>query len=186
MLPIILAIKNEAERNFVAELYETHSKSMFLTANKILNHEQDSWDCVHDTIAELIEHFEIFVTLSEAHQINYLHLCCYYNAIDCYRAKKKQNKYEFSSNSPEYEKEMDIPDSSSPLHIEFTAKETLGRVMRVVEDMGEHYKHILYFKYIYRYSDEQGAARLGITVNHYRVRVSRIKKKLYEAFGKEW
>ena len=185
MLPIILAIKDENERNYVAEIYETHKKSLYLTANNILHHDADSWNCVQDVVVELIDHFEAFANMSEIHKINYLHLCCKCIAINYYNEKKRQNWHEISARVCEEEKDFDIPDPFVDVTREYASKETLDRVLRIVEAMGEEYVQTLYFKYVYHYTDQHSATMLGVSVSNFRVRLTRIRKRLKMHFGKE-
>ena len=105
--------------------------------------------------------------------------------INYYNEKKRQNWYEISARVCEEEKDFDIPDPFVDVTREYASKETLDRVLRIVEAMGEEYVQTLYFKYVYHYTDQHSATMLGVSVSNFRVRLTRIRKRLKMHFGKE-
>ena len=48
MLPIIAAINDESDRDFVEDIYNKYGKKMYLVAFGVLKKKVDAEDCVHE------------------------------------------------------------------------------------------------------------------------------------------
>ena len=70
MLPIIAAINDESDRDFVEDIYNKYGKKMYLIAFGVLKKKMDAEDCVHDVIKIIINNIERFRNADYNHLIN--------------------------------------------------------------------------------------------------------------------
>lgn len=82
ILPIILAIRDEDDRNFVAEVYTKHTKQLQAVAKYYLENKLDVEDCVQDVFIVLIDRVEDFRYWDELRQLGFLTKSCRFIAIN--------------------------------------------------------------------------------------------------------
>ena len=70
MLPIILAISDEGDRNFVGDIYNRYGKQMYIIAFDILKKKENAEDCVHDVIKIIINNIKRFRSADYEYLIN--------------------------------------------------------------------------------------------------------------------
>ena len=75
MLPIIAAINDESDRDFVEDIYNKYGKKMYLVAFGVLKKKVDAEDCVHDVIKIIINNIERFRNADYNHLINLIVKC---------------------------------------------------------------------------------------------------------------
>lgn len=75
MLPIILAISDEGDRNFVGDIYSRYGKQMYIIAFDILKKKENAEDCVHDVIKIIINNIERFRSADYEYLINLIAKC---------------------------------------------------------------------------------------------------------------
>lgn len=84
MLPIIVAINDESDRDFVEDIYNKYGKKMYLVAFGVLKKKVDAEDCVHDVIKIIIDNIERFRNADYNHLINLIVKCTRNDAINKY------------------------------------------------------------------------------------------------------
>ncbi len=188
MLPIILAIRDEDDRNYVENVYLEQGKKLYKIACTYLNHRQDSEDCVHDVIVALINKLEEYREWDRLHQINFLCKCCRCIAINKYNKKVNRNSLETSITYEDENneiKDIDIPDDSPDVQNIIISEENIKRISDILEDMDPMYGDILYLKSFLGMKNIEIAKMLKINVNLVNVRVVRARKILMERYGAE-
>lgn len=185
MLPIILAIRDEEDRNFVSGIYEDYGKQLYKTAFSILNSNEDAEDCVHDVIVALIDNLEKIRTFESNHQIKYIIKCCRNIALNRYRANSVKSSSEFSTSYSEEEGEMDIPDDNSDVALLVVDAENNKRLITLIQDLPEIYSDALYFRFYIGMTNGEIAKMLGITIHAVEIRVSKAEAMLRKMKGDE-
>ena len=94
MLPIIVAINDESDRDFVEDIYNKYGKKMYLVAFGVLKKKMDAEDCVHDVIKIIINNIERFRNADYNHLINLIVKCTRNDAINKYNKEKKKREIE--------------------------------------------------------------------------------------------
>lgn len=185
MLPIILAIRDEQERNYVAAIYEKHKEKLFVTANNILKNEQDAYDCVEDVVIILIDYLQAFQEWEEGRQNGFLLKCCKNLAKGKYNKRSRQNKYEFSITDPETREDIEIEDKDSDIQRVMLEKEVSNLINKCIKSMKPQYQDLLILKYYYGMKNIDIAKIFGETNNNINLRIKRAKDKLRELLIKE-
>lgn len=179
MLPIILAIRDENDRDFVAEIFDVYEKKLYLKAFNILHNREDSEDCLQDVIVAVVDHLEKIKTMSAKRQKCYIETICRNRAIDMYNKKKQKWEYESSLYTKD-DKIIDIIDEKAFVDELLVNDENVERLFKITEDLDDVSKDIVYFKHWLQLSNAEIAKSLGITINNLNVRYHRVRNKLRE------
>lgn len=173
VIAIIMAIKDENERNFIEELYIKHNKymwkyAMYLTKNK-------------DEADELLQiSFEKIIRCIDAvKKIN----CC---KMDSYMVSIVRNSYNTMMLKKYKEKEsLEYIDSDelSDLDAYDDYESVLERssssdILVALENMPDKYKMVLKLKYVYEFDDDQIAKTIGVQTNSVRMYKTRALRML--------
>lgn len=117
MLPIISAISNEGDRNFVGDIYNRYGKQMYIIAFDILKKKEDDEECAHDVFVKIIDKLD---RLKNAHQddnlMKLLVIAFRNTALDRYEKNKRLASSQFSRTAFDVDGEsstIDIPDFAS-------------------------------------------------------------------------
>lgn len=192
MLPIILAINNDEERNFVEEIYTQYGKRIYMVALNILKHSEDAEDCLQDVIRIIIDHLEIFRAMDREGLIKLLVTCTRNAALDIYR--KNKIKYFYEEKTKRYsddEMESDngrmenIPDEEALADSILISSENQKRIAAMIEELEPIYRDILFLRYRYAMKNQEIAKILNISENAVKVRYHRARKILLEKRGRE-
>lgn len=189
MLDIIMSIENEEDRSFMETLYYDYSKKMYLVAMDVLNNHHDAQDCVHNTIARIIDSIERYKQAQEGNYlIKLIVIATRNNAINMYNEIKRRNKSVFSTTVYDDETEkweiMDIPDETNDVQKLIINEETVRMLHELINKLDYIYRDVIVLMQM-GYSYEAIADVLGITVETARKRYSRAKAKLREMGGKD-
>lgn len=185
MLPIILAIRDERDRNYVADIYEKHKKKLFVAANDILKNEEDAYDCVQDVVLILIDYLQSFQEWDEGRQKGFLLVCCKNLAKRSYNKRTRQNKYEFSTTDPETRADIDVEDKDSDIQELLLREATSKLITKCIKSMPPKYGDLLLFKYYFGMKNIDIAKMLGEPNNTINSRIMRAKAELKELLIKE-
>lgn len=189
MLEIIMSIENEEDRSFMETLYYDYSEKMYLVALDILNNHHDAQDCVHNTIARIIDSIERYKQAQQGkYLIKLIVIATRNNAINMYNEIKKRNKRVFSTTMYDDETDnweiMDIPDDTNDVQRLVINEETCRMLHDLINKLDLIYRDVVVLMQM-GYSYEAIADILGITVETARKRYSRAKAKLREMGGKD-
>ena len=180
MLPIILAIRDENDRDFVKSIYLKYGKQLVYEARKKIQNEIDVEDCVQDVIVILIDKLQMFREMTEMHQKNFLRKCCRSIAINKYNRDKSRSERELliiNDDSVFFE----AVDESENILADIISRENVEKLTELIENMDPKYGDILYLKYFLGYDLMQIAKMLDISYELVKARISRAKKLLEKA-----
>ena len=191
MLPIILAINNEDDRNFVETIYVQYGKKIYKTAFKILNNAEDSEDCLHDVIKIIIDHLDIFQSTKGESLIKLLVTCTRNAALNIYR-KNKMKRINEGKRKPYTDDETNdyidiesIPDEDTFSERILINEESRKRISEMIAELDPIYRDVLYLRYQYSMKNPDIAQLLNVSENVVKVRYHRAKKILLQKRGKE-
>lgn len=193
MLPIILAINNEDDRNFVEKVYAQYGKKIYKVAYKILNNTEDAEDCLHDVIKNIIDHLGMFQAVEGESFIKLLVTCTRNTALDIYRKNKKKHINE-GKRKPSADDEIDndkgidiesIPDENMFSDLILINEENRKRLSEMIEELDPIYRDVLYLRYQYSMKNQEIAKILKVSESVVKVRYHRAKKILLQKRGQE-
>ena len=93
MLPVfIMAIENDDDRTFVAELYARCQPAMQRRALSILKNESDAEEAVHEAILRVIRHLEKVRMIPRDEVLYYLVTVTETASIDLYRKRQRESR----------------------------------------------------------------------------------------------
>lgn len=193
MLPIILAINNEDDRNFVEKVYINYGKKIYKIAFMILNHVEDSEDCLQDVIKIIIDNLAMFQALDEVQFVKLLVTCTRNAALSIYRKNKNKRINEGKRKSYiDHETDDDcvvdiesVPDGDAFSDLIMINEENRKRISEIIEELDPIYRDVLYLRYRYSMKNQEIAKILKISENVVKVRYHRAKKILLQRRGKE-
>ena len=192
MLPIILAINNEDDRNFVEDIYHQYGKKIYKIAFNILKKEADAEDCLHDVIQTIIDDVDSFRSVSHEYLINLLVKCTRNAAINQYNREKKRHAVEISMhtklshyNPGEDDTEMEFADDLEPFESILINEENQKRLSELISELDKIYQDVLYFRYQMWMTNAEIAKLLSISENTVKVRLYRARNILLKTRSKE-
>lgn len=178
MLPIIMAIENERDRDIATELYKQYSSTMLYIADNILHDIHLAEDAVSEAFIKIINNLDKI------------------NPKDCYRTRgfvviivrnvaldilRKQKRSKVTS--------IDSFDDSIPFEEpnfeNMTIKEACQRIINCIGRLNKNYSDILYLKMEFAYSNKEISEILGISQENVKTRLSRARKALKEELERE-
>jgi RNA polymerase sigma-70 factor (ECF subfamily) len=179
---IILAIKDDGDREFMITVYTELHPLMKSTAFQIVNDNGIAEDIIQDTVIELIENLKMIRGYELKRLVSYIKSVTKNNSLDYCRKKKLESKhtqYTFDDDSV-----TTIPDDSvsSVERLEISEEyEILGRVMKLLP---ERERDLLYLKYGLQYDDEVIGNLMGIKKDSVRQYLTRARRQAKEYFTK--
>lgn len=185
MLPIILAIRDEDDRDFVTKVYKKYEYNIYNKARYYLSSEHDVKDCVQEVIATFIEYVDQCREWKEDHIKNFLMKCIRCVAINKYNENARRYSKEISVSELEDEGYIDIPDNDESVEQWIISEENVRRIAKMIEEMDPLYGDLLYLKSFLGMKNTEIAKKLGIPVNTVNQRIARAKNILEREEGKE-
>ena len=192
MLPIILAINNEDDRNFVEKIYVQYGKKIYKVAFKVLNNSEDAEDCLHDVVKIIIDHLDVFQSADGERFIKLLVTCTRNAALDIYRKNKikhiNERKRKLYTNEEIDDNDVDIeniPDEDMFSDLILINEENRKRISEMIEELDPLYRDVLYLRYQYSMKNQDIAKILKVSESVVKVRYHRAKKILLQKRGKE-
>ncbi|MCI1965986.1 MAG: sigma-70 family RNA polymerase sigma factor [Oscillospiraceae bacterium] len=176
MLPCIMAIENEKERQTMEQLYQKNYKLMIYIAKGILKDQSKAEDAVSQAFIKIIEKFQKFsfenCNKSKALVVILVkHIC--YNML-----RQESCHPEVLLEEAEFQGDwFDMPCE----HL--LTEETYQTLLTELERMGENFRIVLELKYVYNYSHQEIARLLDISPENARVRLHRAKTALVKALN---
>lgn len=181
MFLILMTIQDEADRSYVATVYEQNKQKLYRVAYDIVKNHHDAEDCVQDVIIALIDYIDTFREAPPVHQKNILFRMCRNIAIDKYRSTKRKLSHE---SYPEDENAWEIADDER-VDAVFVQKENQARLMEMIGSLGAIYSDVLYYFYYMQLSAEQIGKLLAISPANVRIRLTRARRMLLENWKEE-
>lgn len=178
MIPmIILAIENEDDRAFMAQLYEDYNRLMYSELHKLISDDWAVEDVLQDSLERLIDKIETLRKLDKRRLINYLITTVRNQAKNYYRASSKAS---FSSlddeGSPLY---GTMPDDDN-IEDQLFQKEQLKRLSGIWPQLSDNARELLERKYILGQKDEEIAKAFHIKPSSVRMKMTRARQEAFD------
>ena len=183
MLPIILAIRDEDDQNFVSIVFDKYSNQLTAIAEKYLSNTVDVEDCIQNVFVILIKRLQEYQMWDEKHQFNFLAKCCRCIAVNKYKNNQKRLENEIGLNYPNNDKDFDIIDEDSLIEKIVISNENLKKIRDLIEDMDPTYGDILYLKGFLGMKNVDIAKTLDLSVDVVNTRLTRARKILLTTRG---
>lgn len=184
MLPImiVMAIESEEDYSFVEKLYDRYEKHMYVVAFSVLHHRQDSEDCVHEAVVNVIECLDSFRHIDDERKLkNLVFIAVKNKAIDLYRRKKRQLEVE-ASMAKELE-ECLIADTDEDMVRMVINEENQRLVATLVRELDDIYRDVILLKFEQEMTTKEIAKFLNITDDLVRMRYMRARRLLVAMGG---
>lgn len=166
MLPVfIMAIENDDDRTFVAELYTRCQPAMQRRALSILKNESDAEEAVHEAILRVIRHLEKVRMIPRDEVLYYLVTVTETASIDLYRKRQRESRATIGNEN----------DWAEHLADDNTAEQTMLR-------LEQREIALLNYYYILELPYKEIARLTGLTAENARMIVCRAKKKVLAAY----
>lgn len=147
MLIYLSMIESEDDRSKFEKIYERYRGLMFYTAMRILNHQQDAEDAVHQAFVSIIENLDKISEPECPKTRAYVVIITERKALDIARRKSKISYLEFD----ESVFGMEAPP--------FETNDLAGAILRLPAT----YREIILLRYHYNYTTKEIAKMLGMT-----------------------
>ena len=189
MLPIIMSIADDGDRNFVEEIYVTYEKKLYLISMHYLNNHQDAQDCVHDTVVLVIKHIDRFKDAKSSGYLDKLvAVVCRNCAINMLNANIRRVKHErefvrYNQENGEYEEFEKIDDNSYVEKI-YISEQNCDILKGLINKLDDKYRDVVLLKAL-GLSAKEIAEIMKISDVLVRKRYSRAKCLLWKMGGKD-
>ena len=182
MLPFLMMIEDEQQRQEVALIYEQNKAKLFCVAYQILRNHHDAEDCVQDVIVALIGYLDKYRAATPQHQKNMLFRMCRNIAIDKYRKTRRQLAHEQYAEPGE---DMVTVDDEAFVDRWLEQKEDSRAIEHMISSLDATYSDVLYYFYYMEMSVESIARMLCISESLVRMRLTRARRKLLSVWEGE-
>ena len=177
MLPIILAIENDDDREFMSWLYVQYQRLLYSEIVRIVKNSDEAQDLLHDVIEKLIDRVTFLRTLERRNLVNYIITAAKHTAYNFCRDRKKE--FDLGEDQESLADPALLPEDNLIL------KERLFCLAEVWHTLDEKTQYLLQAKYILNMSGNEIAAELGMPPDNVRMAVVRAKRKAKLAM-EEW
>ena len=174
-----MAIENEQERSMVKRLYEKYRYLMFSQANKILQDRHLAEDAVHQAFIRVIDNLHKIDELNCPRTRSFLVIICENIAKDM---QKRRLPLNLTDNAVELLE--DTSDCEDPMDV-LISKESVLQVKRMIKELDPTYCDVLSLSISHKYSNEEIAVLLDISLEAAKKRLYRARMQLKERLSKE-
>lgn len=183
MMPLpflILSIADENEREFMKCLYIEHAARMFRMAQAMTNSKQDAEDVVSEACVLLINKVSLLQTLEHHVLEGYIISTVKNAAFALHRKQKKQQKTNENANILLQDaNDQDAPDE------QILQQCMVNEIANAILQLSEEDQAAIRMKYFEQCSIREIADVLGIPEGNVRVRLNRVRKRLYHCLKEE-
>lgn len=189
MLPIILNITDDNDREVVDKIYTKYEKKLYMISMRYLHNHHDAQDCVHDTVRIIIEHLDQFKAAQNNGYIEkLLTVVCRNCALNMLRDVERRNTYEQSITRYNYYEEeyedIEIADYDSCVDQIYISEQNCDHLYRLINQLDNKYRDIILLKSL-GFDYKHISVVMNISEDLARQRYSRAKKKLWEMGGSD-
>ena len=178
MIPFcILAIENDDDREFMAELFLRYQRLLYNEIYEILNNPWNTEDILQATLVKLIDKILELRKKEETKLVSYMVVAARNNTYNFLRAQKKSAQVSFE----EYSGQENSASADRQIESGMIAKEEM---VRRWSQLDERSKHLLEGKYILGKSDEALAEELSINPASVRMALTRARQNAYQILTK--
>lgn len=181
MIPFcILAIENDDDREFMAELFLRYQRLLYNEIYEILNNPWNTEDILQATLVKLIDKIPELRKKEETKLVSYMVVAVRNNTYNFLRAQKKSAQVSFE----EYSGQENSASADRQIESGMIAKEEIEEMVRRWSQLDERSKHLLEGKYILGKSDEALAEELSINPASVRMALTRARQNAYQIITK--
>ena len=181
MIPFcILAIENDDDREFMAELFLRYQRLLYNEIYEILKNQWNTEDVLQATLVKLIDKISELRKKEEAKLVSYMVVAARNNTYNFLRAQKKSAQVSFE----EYSGQENSASADRQIESGMIAKEEIEEMVRRWSQLDERSKHLLEGKYILGKSDEALAEELSIKPASVRMALTRARQNAYQILTK--
>ena len=181
MIPFcILAIENDDDREFMAELFLRYQRLLYNEIYEILKNPWNTEDVLQATLVKLIDKISELRKKEEAKLVSYMVVAARNNTYNFLRAQKKSAQVSFE----EYRGQENSASADRQIESGMIAKEEIEEMVRRWSQLDERSKHLLEGKYILGKSDEALAEELSIKPASVRMALTRARQNAYQILTK--
>ena len=181
MIPFcILAIENDDDREFMAELFLRYQRLLYNEIYEILNNPWNTEDILQATLVKLIDKIPELRKKGETKLVSYMVVAARNNTYNFLRAQKKAAQVSFE----EYSRQENSASADRQIESGMIAKEEIEEMVRRWSQLDERSKHLLEGKYILGKSDEALAEELSINPASVRMALTRARQNAYQILTK--
>ena len=183
MLPVfIMAIENDDDRTFVAELYARCQPAMQRRALSILKNESDAEEAVHEAILRVIRHLEKVRMIPRDEVLYYLVTVTETASIDLYRKRQRESRATIG-NENDWAEHLTDDNTAEQAMLRLEQRELLERCLReCLKTLPQREIDLLNYYYILELPYKEIARLTGLTAENARMIVCRAKKKVLAAY----
>jgi len=176
----ILAIENDDDREFMAELFLRYQRLLYNEIYEILKNPWNTEDVLQATLVKLIDKISELRKKEEAKLVSYMVVAARNNTYNFLRAQKKSAQVSFE----EYSGQENSASADRQIESGMIAKEEIEEMVRRWSQLDERSKHLLEGKYILGKSDEALAEELSIKPASVRMALTRARQNAYQILTK--
>lgn len=181
MIPFcILAIENDDDREFMAELFLRYQRLLYNEIYEILKNPWNTEDVLQATLVKLIDKISELRKKEETKLVSYMVVAARNNTYNFLRAQKKAAQVSFE----EYSRQENSASADRQIESGMIAKEEIEEMVRRWSQLDERSKHLLEGKYILGKSDEALAEELSINPASVRMALTRARQNAYQILTK--
>lgn len=183
MLPVfIMAIEDDSDRQFAAELYHSYHSIMHQKALSILKKEDLAEDAVQDAMLKIICHLDKIREIPKREIPFYLIAITQTTCIDRYR--KIQREKQACVMGYEDDGAKDFSDPKTPEKV-FIHTDQIKLLNCCLKELPQREIDLLYYFYTMELSGKEIARLMGMTENAIRMALTRARRKVLFAYRKK-
>ncbi len=184
MLPYLLTISTDNERDFLEALYNDYGDRMYRAAYKLLENRQDAEDAVQDTFIKICENIDRFLPLSGEELTLLIIVCVRNTARDLLRKRAVALRHTVDEPT---DRDGDIiphsiPDPDGDVLDKVVHDETVRQTAALIDSLPEAQRDVIILKYRYDMREKEIASLLGISETAVSSRVLRAKERIKKGF----
>lgn len=168
---IIMAIEDDSDRSFMANLYIDYQRLMYKVITSYTTNPWDADDIFQSTLPKLIDKLAALRKMPKDKLSNYIFSTCKNTAINYLRKKGNLNEFSFENLS------STIPADNDPRLFSEEDGEDVEALHRAWKRLDARSQYLLEARYILNKSFEEIAADINIQTDSARAAISRARKK---------
>ena len=189
MLPIILNIPDDDDREVVEKIYTKYEKKLYMVSMRYLHNHHDAQDCVHETVRKIIESVDKFKTAQDEKYVERLAtVTCRNCALNALRKRNRRDEYEqsltrYNYNEDDYE-DIEIPDYDSFVDKIYIDEQNCDQLHNLINNLDDKYRDVILLKSM-GFDFKRIAMEMNISEDLARQRYFRAKKQLWKMGGRD-
>lgn len=184
MIPILLlAIENEDDRDFIADLYMKYYPIMKKKAYEVSGDYSIVDDIINDSFIKLIKKIGVLKSLDSYKSISYVVYTVKNTSIDYIKHQSVKNKVVFLGQDEDFI-EMVCDSEHTPEEL-LINKERYKDLAEAIDSLSERDRNLLYSKYILELSDKEISKLMNIPQNNIRQYLVRARQRALKNMKKE-